>query len=117
VSSFVLPIGATINMDGAAIYHGIAALFIAQVYGVDLSFVQYLTIVLTATIASIGSAGIPGAGLIILSLVLSSVNLPLEGIALLAGIDRILDMFRTTTNVIGDASAVVVVSNLEKDYE
>ncbi|MRG84951.1 dicarboxylate/amino acid:cation symporter [Salinibacillus xinjiangensis] len=114
VSSFVLPLGATINMDGTAIYHGIAALFIAQVYGLDLSFLQYLTIVLTAVLSSIGAAGVPGAGMIILSMVLASVNLPLEGIALIAGIDRILDMFRTSTNVIGDSSAAVILSKSER---
>ncbi|MBB6453729.1 Na+/H+-dicarboxylate symporter [Salirhabdus euzebyi] len=115
VSSFVLPLGATINMDGTAIYHGIAALFIAQAYGLDLSFIQYLTIVLTAVLASIGAAGVPGAGMVILAMVLASVNLPLEGIALIAGIDRILDMFRTSTNVIGDASATVVLSRKERE--
>ena len=108
-ASFVLPLGATINMDGAAIYQGIAVVFVAQIYDVNLSFAQLLIVVLTATLASIGSAGIPGAGLVVLSMVLSSVNLPLEGIALVAGIDRILDMFRTSVNVIGDASAAIVV--------
>lgn len=119
VSSFVLPLGATINMDGTAIYQGVAVLFIVQFYGLDLSFVQLLTVVLTTVLASIGTAGVPGAGLIMLTMVLSSVNLPLEGIALIAGVDRILDMFRTTINIVGDASAAVVVAGTEDelDYE
>ncbi|MDO5716823.1 MAG: dicarboxylate/amino acid:cation symporter [Tissierellia bacterium] len=110
VASFVLPLGATINMDGTAIYQGVCVLFIAQVYGLDLSFAQQITVVLTATLASIGTAGVPGAGLIMLSMVLHSVGLPLEGIALVAGIDRILDMMRTSVNVLGDISASVIVS-------
>lgn len=113
VSSFVLPLGATINMDGAAIYQGAAALFVAQVYGLDLSLGQQLTVVLTGTLASIGSAGVPGAGLIMLTMVLASVGLPLEGVALVAGVDRILDMARTTVNITGDASAAVIVAASE----
>lgn len=113
VSSFVLPLGATINMDGTAIYQGVAVIFIAQFYGLDLTFVQLLTVVLTTVLASIGTAGVPGAGMIMLAMVLSAVGLPLEGIALIAGIDRILDMFRTTVNVVGDASAAVVVAGTE----
>jgi len=113
ISSFVLPLGATINMDGTAIYQGVAVVFIAQFYGLDLSFLQLLTVVLTAVLASIGAAGVPGAGVIMLAMVLTSVNMPLEGIALVAGIDRILDMFRTSVNVIGDASAAVVVAGTE----
>ncbi len=112
-SSFVLPLGATINMDGTAIYQGVAVLFIAQFYGMDLSLMQVLTVVLIATLASIGTAGVPGAGLIMLTLVLTSIGLPLEGIALVAGIDRILDMFRTSVNVIGDASGAVIVDRNE----
>jgi Na+/H+-dicarboxylate symporter len=112
-SSFVLPLGATINMDGTAIYQGVAVVFIAQFYGVDLSAMQLLTVVLIATLASIGTAGVPGAGLIMLTLVLTNIGLPLEGIALIAGIDRILDMFRTSVNVIGDASAAVIVDRKE----
>ena len=96
VSSFVLPLGATVNMDGTAIYQGVAALFVAQAFGVDLDFGQYMTIIATATLASIGTAGVPGAGLIMLTLVLTSVGLPLEGVAIIAGIDRILDMARTS---------------------
>jgi Na+/H+-dicarboxylate symporter len=115
IASFVLPLGATINMDGTAIYQGVCALFIAQVYGIDLTAAQYSTIILTATLASIGTAGVPGAGLIMLSLVLQSVGLPLEGIALIAGIDRILDMARTTINVVGDTSAAIVVAATENE--
>ncbi len=113
VSSFVLPLGATINMDGTALYQGVCALFIAQVYGLSLSLGQQLTIVLTATLASIGTAGVPGAGLIMLTLVVTSVGLPLEGVALIAGIDRILDMIRTSSNVTGDAAVAAVVASSE----
>lgn len=114
ISSFVLPLGATINMDGTAIYQGVAVIFIAQFYGLDLSFLQLLTVVLTTILASIGTAGVPGAGMIMLAMVLTSVNMPLEGIALIAGIDRVLDMMRTSVNVVGDASAAVVVAGTEK---
>lgn len=117
VSSFVLPLGATINMDGTALYQGVCALFIAQFFGIDLTFTQQLTIVLTATLASIGTAGVPGAGLIMLTMVVTSVGLPVEGIALIAGIDRILDMIRTSVNVTGDASAAVVVNAIEQKKE
>ncbi len=113
VSSFVLPLGATINMDGTALYQGVCALFVAQAYGVDLSAGQYVTIILTATLASIGTAGVPGAGLIMLSLVLTSVGLPLEGVAIIAGIDRILDMARTALNVTGDGAVTVLVAKTE----
>ncbi len=114
VASFVQPLGATINMDGTALYQGICALFVAQVYGLDLSVGQQITVILTATLASIGTAGVPGAGLIMLTLVLQSVGLPLEAVALVAGIDRILDMARTTVNVTGDASAAVIVEYSEQ---
>ena len=114
ISSFVLPLGATINMDGTAIYQGICALFVAQVYGIDLSFAQQVTIILMATLASIGTAGVPSAGLIMLTMVLQSVGLPLEGVALVAGIDRILDMIRTTVNITGDAVCSVIVAASEK---
>ncbi len=110
ITSFVLPLGATINMDGTAIYQGCCAMFIAQVYGIDLTLMQQLTIVLTATLASIGTAGVPGAGMIMLAMVLQSVGLPIEGIALIAGIDRIVDMGRTTVNITGDAACTLVVS-------
>lgn len=114
ISSFVLPLGATINMDGTAIYQGVCAIFIASCFGITLTFSQMLTIVLTATLASIGTAGVPGAGMVMLAMVLSSVGLPVEGIALVAGIDRIFDMGRTTVNITGDASCTIVVSALEK---
>ena len=116
VSSFVLPLGATVNMDGTALYQGVCALFIAQVYGVDLTLGQMTVIVLTGTLASIGTAGVPGAGLIMLTLVLQSVGLPLEGVALIAGIDRVLDMMRTTVNITGDAVASVYVQYSEAKY-
>ncbi|MFV0410092.1 MAG: dicarboxylate/amino acid:cation symporter [Paracoccus sp. (in: a-proteobacteria)] len=117
VSSFVLPLGATINMDGTALYQGVCALFIAQAYGVDLAMGNYVTIILTATLASIGTAGIPGAGLIMLSLVLTSVGLPIEGVAIIAGIDRILDMARTALNVTGDCAVNVVVGKSEGELD
>lgn len=113
ISSFVLPLGATINMDGTAMYQGVAALFIAQAYNIDLTFANYVTIIATSTLASIGSAGVPGAGLIMLTLVLNSVGLPVEGIAIIAGVDRILDMARTTVNVIGDCMVTVLVAKGE----
>ncbi len=115
ISSFVLPMGATINMDGTAIYQGVTALFIAQAFGIELAMGDYLVIMLTATLASIGSAGVPGAGLIMLSLVLTSVGLPLEGVAIIAGIDRILDMARTTTNVCGDMMVTLLVGKSENE--
>ena len=114
ISSFVLPLGATINMDGTAIYQGVCAIFIASCFGIHLTFAQMLTIVLTATLASIGTAGVPGAGMVMLAMVLQSVNLPVEGIALVAGVDRIFDMGRTTVNIVGDASCSIIVSNLER---
>lgn len=114
VSSFVLPLGATINMDGTAIYQGVCSIFIASCFGITLTFPQMLTIVLTATLASIGTAGVPGAGMVMLAMVLSSVGLPVEGIALVAGVDRIFDMGRTTVNITGDASCAIIVSAMEK---
>ncbi len=117
IASFVLPLGATINMDGTALYQGVCVVFIAQAFNVDLSFANYMTIILTSTLASIGTAGVPGAGLIMLSLVLSSVGLPMEGIAIIAGIDRILDMARTTVNVTGDAMVAVLVAKSEGELD
>ncbi len=114
ITSFVLPLGATINMDGTAIYQGVCAIFIASCYGITLTPSQMITIVLTATLASIGTAGVPGAGMVMLAMVLASVGLPLDGIALVAGVDRIFDMGRTVVNITGDASCALVVSNLEK---
>ena len=113
VSSFVLPLGATINMDGTAIYQGVCSVFIASCFGVYLTLGNMVTIVLTATLASIGTAGVPGAGMVMLAMVLQSVNIPVEGIALVAGIDRIFDMGRTTINITGDAACAVVVSKME----
>lgn len=113
VSSFVLPLGATINMDGTALYQGVCALFVAQAYGLTLGMGAQLSIILTATLASIGTAGVPGAGLIMLTLVLTAVGLPLEGAALVAGIDAVLDMARTSVNVIGDSCVAAVVASTE----
>ncbi len=113
VASFVLPLGATINMDGTAIYQGVCAVFIATCYGINLTLGQMVTIVLTATLASIGTAGVPGAGMVMLAMVLQSVGLPVEGIALVAGVDRIFDMGRTTVNITGDAACAIIVSKSE----
>lgn len=119
VTSFVIPLGATINMDGTALYQGVAALFIAQLYGIDLGFGAQLTIVLTATLASVGTAGVPGVGLIMLVIVLQAVGIPDEamkgGIAIIFGVDRLLDMCRTTTNVTGDAMVATIVAHAEGD--
>ena len=117
IASFVLPLGATINMDGTAIYQGVCAIFIAQIFGIDLNLSQQLSIILTATLASIGTAGVPGSGMIMLTMVLQSVGLPVEGIALVAGIDRILDMGRTTVNITGDAACTMCVDAWEKKQE
>jgi Na+/H+-dicarboxylate symporter len=114
VSSFVQPLGATINMDGTAIMQGVATIFIAQVYGIDLSLEQLITVVLTAVLASIGTAGVPGVGLIMLAMVLSSVGLPVEGIGLILGIDRLLDMTRTAVNISGDAACALAIGESEK---
>ncbi|MCR5757186.1 MAG: dicarboxylate/amino acid:cation symporter [Selenomonas sp.] len=117
VSSFVLPLGATINMDGTALYMGVCSLFIANVFGVDLTMGQMLMIILTGTLASIGTAGVPGAGLIMLAMVLQTAGLPLEGLALVAGIDRVLDMFRTCLNITGDGAVTIVMDQEEKKYD
>jgi len=114
VSSFVLPLGATINMDGQAIYIGVASLFTAQLFDIQLSLYQIGMIALISTIGSIGTAGVPGAGIIMLSIALTTVNLPLEGIAIVAGIDRFLNMFSTLTNVTGDATAALYVDRSER---
>lgn len=113
ITSFVLPLGATINMNGTSIYQGVCAIFIANVFGIELSVTQQIMIVLTATLASVGTAGVPGSGVIMLSMVLQSAGLPLEGIALIAGIDRILDMGRTVVNITGDANCAVCISAME----
>lgn len=117
VASFILPLGATINMDGTALYQGVCALFIAQAFGIDLEMSDYVLIILTSTLASIGTAGVPGAGLIMLSLVLTTVGLPIEGLAIVAGIDRILDMARTTVNVCGDMMVTVLIAKSEGELD
>lgn len=116
ISSFVQPLGATINMDGTAIMQGVATVFIAQAWGVDLSITQILMVILTAVLASVGTAGVPGVGLIMLAMVLNSVGLPVEGIGLIIGIDRLLDMTRTAVNITGDAACAVYVAETEKKY-
>ncbi|PFB84817.1 dicarboxylate/amino acid:cation symporter [Bacillus anthracis] len=116
ISSFVQPLGATINMDGTAIMQGVATVFIAQVYGVELTMSQLAIVVLTAVLASIGTAGVPGVGLVMLTMVLNQVNLPVEGIALIIGIDRILDMSRTAVNISGDAICAMIVAKSEEKY-
>ena len=114
ISSFVQPLGATINMDGTAIMQGVATIFIAQVYDVELTVSQMLIVVLTAVLASVGTAAVPGAGLIMLAMVLESVGLPVEGIALIIGIDRLLDMTRTVVNCFGDLSCALYITESEK---
>ena len=114
VSSFTVPLGATINMDGTAIMQGVATVFIAQAYNIGLTFEGYLAVVLTATLASIGTAAVPGVGLVMLVMVLNQVGLPVEGIGLIIGVDRLLDMTRTATNVTGDAMVTTVVANSER---
>lgn len=116
VSSFVQPLGATINMDGTAIMQAVATVFIAQVFAVQLSMGDLVTVILTATLASIGTAGVPGVGMIMLAMVLQSVGLPVEGIALVLAVDRILDMLRTAVNITGDASAAVIVDRTEQKH-
>lgn len=117
VSSFVLPLGATMNMDGTAIMQGVAAIFIGQIYGIDLSITEQLIIILTATLASIGTAAVPSAGMVMLTIVLTSVGLPVEGIAIVLGVDRLLDMARTMTNITGDATVAVVVDRSERNVQ
>ncbi|WP_100011737.1 dicarboxylate/amino acid:cation symporter [Lentibacillus sediminis] len=117
ISSFVQPLGATINMDGTAIMQAVATVFIAQVYAISLDFTDILMVVLTATLASIGTAGVPGVGLIMLAMVLNQIGLPVEGIALIVGVDRILDMLRTALNITGDASAAYIISESERRKE
>jgi Na+/H+-dicarboxylate symporter len=114
VASFTVPFGATINMDGTAIMQGVATVFIANAYGVDLGMAGYLTVILMSVLASIGTAGVPGVGLIMLSMVFTQVGLPVEGIGLILGVDRLLDMIRTAVNVSGDAAVSVIVAKSEK---
>lgn len=117
VASFTVPLGATINMDGTAIMQGCATVFIAQAYNIDISMIGYLSVILTATLASIGTAGVPGVGLITLAMVLQQVGLPVEGIALIIGVDRLLDMLRTTVNVTGDALVSTIVAKSENKFD
>jgi Na+/H+-dicarboxylate symporter len=117
IASFTVPLGATINMDGTAIMQGVATVFIAQVFTQDLTLADYLTVVLTATLASIGTAGVPGVGLIMLAMVLAQVGLPVEGIALIIGVDRLLDMTRTAVNVTGDSMVSIVVAKSEEQFD
>jgi Na+/H+-dicarboxylate symporter len=117
ISSFTIPLGATVNMDGTAIMQGVAAIFIAQLFSVDLGFTQQLLIILTATLASIGTAGVPGAGIVMLAMVLQQVGIPLEGIAIVFSVDRIIDMCRTVVNITGDAVGTVIVTNSEKELD
>ncbi|WP_368660469.1 dicarboxylate/amino acid:cation symporter [Eubacterium sp.] len=114
ISSFTIPLGATINMDGTAIMQGVAVVFAAQAFGIPLGISDYVTVIATATLASIGTAGVPGVGLITLSMVFNSVGLPIEGIALIMGIDRILDMARTAVNITGDAVCTTIVASQDK---
>ena len=117
VASFTIPLGATINMDGTAIMQGVATVFIAQVYGIDLSVTDYLTVILTATLASVGTAGVPGVGLIMLAMVLNQVGLPVEGISIIIGVDRLLDMTRTAVNITGDCMVTCVVAKSEGELD
>ena len=117
VASFTVPLGATINMDGTAIMQGVATVFIAQVFMVDLSFTDYLMVILTATLASVGTAGVPGVGLIMLAMVLNQVGLPVEGITIIIGVDRLLDMTRTAVNVTGDCMVTCIVAKSEDELD
>ena len=117
VASFVVPLGATINMDGTAIMQGVATVFIAQLYGIELGMSQFLMVILTATMASIGTAGVPGVGMIMLVMVLEQVGLPLDGIVFILAVDRLLDMLRTSVNVAGDGMVATVVARSENDLD
>lgn len=117
IASFTVPLGATINMDGTAIMQGVATVFIAQVFSQDLTLADYVTVVLTATLASIGTAGVPGVGLIMLAMVLDQVGLPVEGIALIIGVDRLLDMTRTAVNVTGDSMVSIIIAKSEQQFD
>jgi Na+/H+-dicarboxylate symporter len=117
IASFTIPLGATINMDGTAIMQGAATIFISQLYGIPLSLSAILTVIFAATLASIGTAGVPGVGLVMLSMVLTSVGLPVEGIGIIIGIDRILDMCRTVINITGDAVCTIIVAKSEGEFD
>ncbi len=116
VTSFVLPLGATVNMDGTSLYLSIGAIFTAQLFGIDLGFIDILLLIVIATLGSIGAAGVPGAGLVIMTFLLTALNLPLAGLALIASVDRVLDMFRTATNITGDATAALYVDRSERKH-
>lgn len=113
VTSFTLPVGATVNMDGTSIYQAISVVFIASIMGINLTFMDQITVILTCTLASIGAAGVPGAGVVMLVIVMQSINIPIEGIALVLGVERIIDMFRSVTNITGDSAVTCVVSQSE----
>jgi Na+/H+-dicarboxylate symporter len=117
IHSFTLPLGATINMDGTAIMQGVATVFIANVYGMDLTVGDLLRVILMATLASIGTAGVPGVGLIMLSMVLTEIGLPVEGIGIILGVDRLLDMTRTAVNITGDLTCTAIVARSEGEFE
>ncbi|MEF1281892.1 dicarboxylate/amino acid:cation symporter [Vibrio fortis] len=117
VASFTVPLGATVNMDGTAIMQGVATAFIAQAYNIDLSMTDYLMVIMTATLASVGTAGVPGVGLVMLAMVLNQVGLPLEGIALIMGVDRLLDMIRTAVNITGDSAVSIIVAKSEGAFD
>ncbi|MEZ8718557.1 dicarboxylate/amino acid:cation symporter [Vibrio splendidus] len=117
VASFTVPLGATVNMDGTAIMQGVATAFIAQAYNIDLTMGDYLMVILTATLASVGTAGVPGVGLVMLAMVLNQVGLPLEGIALIMGVDRLLDMIRTAVNITGDSAVTIIVAKSEGSFD
>jgi len=114
IANFTLPIGATVNMDGTALYEGVATIFIAQVYGIELGIGSQAIVLLTALLASIGAASVPMSGLVMMSVILSAVGLPLEGVAIILAVDRVLDMFRTSVNVLSDSVGAVVVAKLEE---
>jgi Na+/H+-dicarboxylate symporter len=117
ITSFVLPLGSTVNMNGAAIFQGMAVMFVAQAYGIELDWISMLTVVVTATLSAVGAAGIPGSGFIMLSVVFASVGLPIEGLALLAGIDRIREMGSTVLNILGDAVCAVYIAKQEGELD
>ena len=117
VTSFTIPLGTTINMDGASLYLGITAIFVAEVYGINLSLNQQLTVLMMSFLASVGSVGVPGSALIVMTMVFAQVGLPMEGIGIVAGVDRILDMARTTLNVMGDSTGAIVVSHASGEVD
>jgi Na+/H+-dicarboxylate symporter len=115
--NFMMPLGACINMDGTAIYLGICTMFFAQMYGIHLGFADYMMLVLTCTLGSIGAAGVPSGSIIFMGMVLTSVGIPMEGIGMILGVDRILDMFRTTVNITGDAAITLIIDSSEGELD